>query len=227
LELTFHQRSFFFLRVWLGEFGGTIGRRVGTGGRGRIGERGGVGQDFVPVVEFVGEGKLLLHVGEGREHDLAEEGEGGGFAKGDTVLRDADEEFAEDVVDIGSGEEIAVEGGGDFGAEALGCEELQFLSGMKGAEGRMNRAAQHAATAAVGELKLAAWGDARAGILVRHGSLLGVDLFKAKYEIRKAKYETRNRKFEVRSSKYEIGTAFGEPKERSEMAIVRLRPGVR
>jgi hypothetical protein len=47
-------------------------------------------------------------VGEGREQDLAEEGKGGGFAKGDTVLRYGDEEFAEDVVDVGGGEEIAV-----------------------------------------------------------------------------------------------------------------------
>jgi hypothetical protein len=34
------------------------------------------------VVEFVVEQKLLLHVGEGSEHHLAEEREDGGFAKG-------------------------------------------------------------------------------------------------------------------------------------------------
>jgi hypothetical protein len=49
-------------------------------------------------------------VGEAREHDLAEDGEGGGFARRDTVLRDGDKKFAEDVVDVGGGEEIA--GGG-------------------------------------------------------------------------------------------------------------------
>jgi len=128
------------------------------------------------VVEFVSEGELLLHVGEAREHDLAEVGESGGFAKGDTVLRDGDEEFAEDVVNVGGGEEITVERGGNFGAQALGLEELQFLPGVKGAEGRMDRAAQHAAAAAVGKLELAARGDTRAGILVGHGSLLEVDL---------------------------------------------------
>jgi len=89
------------------------------------------------VVEIVAEGKLLLHVGEGREQDLAEEGEGGGFAKGDTVLRDGGKEFAEDVIDVGGGEEIAVEGGGNFVAQALGLEELQLLPGMEGTEERM------------------------------------------------------------------------------------------
>jgi hypothetical protein len=43
-------------------------------------------------------------------------------------------------------------------------------------EGRMGRAAQHAAAAAVGKWKLAARGDTRAVILVGHGSLLEVDL---------------------------------------------------
>ena len=74
------------------------------------------------------------------------------------------------------GEEIAMEGCGDFAAQALGLEELQLLPGMEGTEGRMGRAAQHTAAAAVGKLKLAARGDARAGILLGHGSLLEMDL---------------------------------------------------
>ena len=97
-------------------------------------------------------------------------------AEGDTVLRDGDKEFAEDVVDVGGGEKIAVQGSGNFVAQALGLEELKFLPGMEGTEGRMDRAAQHAAAAAVGKLKLAARGDTSAGILIRHGSLLEVDL---------------------------------------------------
>jgi hypothetical protein len=124
------------------------------------------------MVEFVGEGEFLLYVREAREHDLAEEGQGGGFAEGDAVLGGGDKEFAEDMVDVGGGEEIAVEGGGDFAAQALGLEELGFLAGVEGTEGRMGRAAQHAAPAAVGKVKLAARGDASAGIRVRHGSLL-------------------------------------------------------
>jgi hypothetical protein len=142
----------------------------------RAGEGCGIVEYFVPVVEFVAEGELLLHVGEGREQDLAEEGEGGGFAKGDTVLRGGHKKFAEDVVDVGGGEQITVEGGGNFGAQALGLLELKFLPGVEGTEERMDRAAQHAAAAAVGEAKLAARGDTSAGIRIRHGNLLKVDL---------------------------------------------------
>ena len=92
------------------------------------------------------------------------------------VLRDGDKEFAEDVVDVGGGEEIAVEGGGNFVAQALGLEALKFLPGMEGTKGSMDRAAQHAAAVAVGKLKLVACGDTSTGILIRHGSLLKVDL---------------------------------------------------
>ena len=74
----------------------------------------------MPLFEFVLEAELLLYEGDGGEQGLAEVGEAGGFAKRDAVLGDGDEEFAEDVVDVGGGEEIAVEGRGNFAAEALG-----------------------------------------------------------------------------------------------------------
>jgi hypothetical protein len=172
------QRSFFFIfnGVWLGEGGEVVGRGIGIGESGWSGEGWGVGQDFVPVLGLVGERILFFDVGEGREHDLAEAGESGGFANGDAVLGDGDEEFTEDVVDVSGGEEIAMEGSGDFAAEALGLELVKFLAGMEGAEGSVGRVAQHAAAAAVGELELAARGCASARILDRHGSLLGVDL---------------------------------------------------
>jgi hypothetical protein len=176
LESTVNRRSFFFMRVWRREFCGAFGRGVAIGEWWRAGEWGGVGQRFSPLVKFVLEAKLLLHEGDRGEHDLAEIGEVGGFAKGDTVLGDGGKEFAEDVVDVGGGEEIAVEGCGDFAAQALGLEELKLLPGMEGTEGRMGRAAQHAAAAAVGKMELAARGDTSAGILIRHGSLLKVDL---------------------------------------------------
>jgi hypothetical protein len=170
------RRLFFFLGVGLGELREVSGRRIGIGESGGTGEGCGVGEDFVPVVEFVAERELLLDVGEAREHDLAHIGEDGGFAKGDTVLRDGGKEFAEDVVDVGGGEEIAVQGDGNFVAQALGLEDLEFLAGVEGTEGRMERAAQHAAAAAVGKWKLAARGGTCAGILIGHGSLLKADL---------------------------------------------------
>ena len=170
------QRLFLFGGVWFRELWEVFERRVGIGDGGRTGERGGIVQHFFPVVEFVLERELLFYVGEGREHDLTEEGEGGGFAKGDTVLREGDKEFAEDVVDVSGGEEITMEGGGNFAAQALRLEELQFLPGMEGTEKRMGRAAQHAAAAAVGKMKLAARGDTSTGIRIRHIDLLEVDL---------------------------------------------------
>ena len=125
----------------MGEFGEGFVGGVGVGEGGRSGEWGGGVEDFVPVGEFVVEGELLFDVGEAREHDLAHVGEGESFADGDAVLGDGDEEFAEDVVDVGGGEEAAVEGRGDFVAEALGLDELKFLAGVEGAERGMSRVA--------------------------------------------------------------------------------------
>jgi hypothetical protein len=82
---------------------------------------------------------------------LAEVGEDSGFAKRDAVLRGCGKEFAEDVVDFGGGEEIAVEGGGNFLAQALGLEELRFLADVESAEMWMAVATRTAASAAIGE----------------------------------------------------------------------------
>jgi len=145
-------------------------------GEGRwAGEGGGVGDHFCPMFKFVLEGKLLLHEGDRGEQGFAEVGELGGFAEGDAILGHRDEEFAENVVDVGGGEEIAVKRSGNFATEALGLDALEFLAGMEGAEGWMGRATQHAAAAIVGKVELAARGDARGGIFIRHGSLLEVD----------------------------------------------------
>src|SRR5271167_4714217 len=119
-----YQRSFSFGGVWSDRFGGAFDGGVGVGERRRVGEGGGVGYHFCPMFIFVLEGELLLYEGDGGEQGFAEVGEVGGFAKGDTVLGDGDEEFAEDVIDVGGGEEIAVEGSGDFFAEALGLKAL-------------------------------------------------------------------------------------------------------
>jgi hypothetical protein len=151
-------------------------RGGGVGEGGRRGERGGSVEGFGPLLEFVGEGELLFDVGEGGEQDLAEVGECGGFAEGDAVLCGGDEEFAEDVVDVGGGEKIALEGCGDLGAQALGLEELELFAGVEDAEAGMGGGAEHAAGAAVGELEFAAWGDSGAGICVGHVILSEMDL---------------------------------------------------
>jgi hypothetical protein len=176
LETAVDQRLFFCGGAGFRRLGEEYGGRIQIGeGRG-IGEWGGVVEDLLPVVEFVGEREFFFYVGEAREHNLAEIGEDGGFARRDAVLGNGGEEFAEDVVDVGGGEEIAVERSGNFVAETLGLEELELLPGVEGTEDGMSRGAQHAAEAAVGEVKLALGGDADIRILVRHGSLLEMDL---------------------------------------------------
>jgi len=124
------------------------------------------------MVELVIERELFFHVGEGSEQDLAEVGEDGGVARRDAVLRDGDKEFAEDVVDIGGGEEITVERDGDLGTQALRLAGLQFFPGMERTQRRVVRVARHAAATAIGKLKLATGGDTSTGILIRHGNLL-------------------------------------------------------
>jgi hypothetical protein len=153
-----------------------------------VGEGSGVVERCIPLVHAVVEREFFFDVGEGREHGLADVGESGGFAERDAVLRGGDEKFAEDMVDIGGGEEIAVERCGNFGAETLGLEELELLVGVESAEERMKRVARHAAAAAVGELELAAGGDGGAGGCVGHGSLFEVDLW---CEMRESKCEIR------------------------------------
>jgi hypothetical protein len=160
-------------------------RGGGVGEGGRRGEGGGFVEGFGPLLEFVGEGEFFFDVREGGEQDLAEVGECGGFAEGDAVLGDGDEQFAEDVVDVGGGEEIALEGGGDLFAQALGFEELQFFAGVEDAEVGMGGGAEHAAGTAVGEVELAAWGDSGAGICVGHVILSEMEMrnWKLEYEI--------------------------------------------
>jgi len=54
------------------------------------------------------------------------------------------------VVDVGGGEEVAGERGGEFCADALGLESLTLFSGVEWAEAGMIAMAKHAALASVG-----------------------------------------------------------------------------
>ena len=54
-----------------------------------------------------GPANFVFHVGHGLEHELSDVGEGGGFARGDSALREGLKHFAEDVIDVESGIEIA------------------------------------------------------------------------------------------------------------------------
>ena len=106
------------------------------------------------MVKIVVELELLLDAGKGVKEELADISEEGSVADRKAVLRDSSEELAENEVNIGGGEKIAGERGGDFRAELIRFEELLLGAGVEGAKQRMI-AAEHATAAAVseGELK--------------------------------------------------------------------------
>jgi hypothetical protein len=90
---------------------------------------GGVVDHVFPGFVGIDEGGFFFGHGERVEHDLAEISEGGGGALGDAVLGQGGEDFAHDVVDVGGGEEVAGEGGGDFRAKAVRFQELNLFFG--------------------------------------------------------------------------------------------------
>jgi hypothetical protein len=147
-------------RMGLLGYGG-VGWDCGCGWVG-IGEVGGAVDHVFPGFAGIDESGFFLGHGERVEHDLAEIGEGGG-ALGDAVLGQGGEDFAHDVVDVGGGEEVAGEGGGDFCAKAMRFQELQFGVGVEQPQGRVIFMAKHAAAAAVGEGELAEVGVGGAG----------------------------------------------------------------
>src|SRR6266852_5114374 len=81
-----------------------------------IGERNGVLLHVFPGFVFVLEFVFILEITEGKEQKFADEGQVGGVARRDAVLRDGLEEFAEDEVDVRGGHESAREAGSEFGA---------------------------------------------------------------------------------------------------------------
>jgi hypothetical protein len=77
------------------------------------------------------------------------------------------------VVDVGGGEEVAGESGGEFGADAFGLDALALFARMERAKAGMIRVAQHAAAAAVGEREMAKIVVGSVGTLV-HVELLKI-----------------------------------------------------
>src|SRR5213082_3557981 len=171
------------LRAWRDEFG-------------RFGKGDGVALHGFPGFVLVLEAVFGLELVERLEQELGDEGEVGGDARRDAVLRDGFEQFAEDEVDVGGGHEAAGERGGELRAEAIGFEKLTLGAGVENAERGMIRLAQHAAEASVGERELAEGrfiegGAGTRGLWFRHERLL-------EKEVRK------NRKCEIRNTKLEI-----------------------
>ncbi len=114
-------------------------------------------RDVVTEHGVVGTGVLhgrvefTFYAGDGLEEELAEVAEGGGRLARDAFLGESGEDFAEDVVDVGDGVELARKGG-KLGSELVGFEKLLFFAGVKDAESGMAFLSGHAAGAAVRKL---------------------------------------------------------------------------
>jgi hypothetical protein len=126
---------------------------------------------LAPSVGATGIDDLVLHNGDGLEEKLAHEGESGGVAGWKAVLSDGGEEFSEDMIDVGDGEIFTGRRFGKEGADGLGFENLALGAGMEDAQIGVILAAQHAAFASVGELKLAEMRMIGGGAFFGHGSL--------------------------------------------------------
>jgi hypothetical protein len=126
------------------------------------------------MVAAVGVDDFVADQGDGLEKKLADVGEQGGVAGRDAVLGDGGEEFAEDVVDIGGGVEVAGERSGDAFAEAFGFEELALGAGVEDAQGWVILVAGHAALAAVGEREVAEMGIVGSGSFSSRLNLVSV-----------------------------------------------------
>ena len=92
---------------------------------------------------------FAFHGGDGLEEKLAEIAKGGGSLMRDALFGQGGEDFAEDVVYVRDGVELAGKGS-ELGGELIGLEKL--LAGVEDAERGMARFAEHGAGAAVGEL---------------------------------------------------------------------------
>lgn len=111
-------------------------------------------EHVLPLLKRIVKLEFFCDARDGVQEELAEIGEGGGFARRDAILGSGGKELAEDEINVSSGEEIAGDRAGDFRAELMGFAELLFGAGVEGAE-RVVFAAEHAAAAAVGERELA------------------------------------------------------------------------
>jgi hypothetical protein len=114
-------------------------------------------RDVVPKHGIVGAGMLhgcvefAFDAGDGLKKELAEIGKGVGGLVRDAFFGESGEDFAEDVVYVRDGVELAGKGS-ELCGELFGFEKLLLFTGVEDAEGGMVFFAKHAAGAAIGEL---------------------------------------------------------------------------
>jgi len=152
-------------------------RTVGND-RGRVGEGDGAIEHRFPRLEFIVKFVFVFDITEGVEQEVADVSENGGVAGRDAVLGEGGEEFAEDEVDVGGGQEVAGERSRKLGAESLGHEELLFLACVEKAKGWMVLIAEHATLAAIGERELAEMRIIGRRAFSGHGNLWRKDVTK-------------------------------------------------
>jgi hypothetical protein len=130
-------------------------RLLFTGGDGRrIRETPGLHIHFRPLLVVVVHVEFALHLVDRKKQEFADESQVGGVAGRYAVLSDGFVEFAKGEIDVRGGHEPASEGGGEFGAEAVGFDDLALGTSVENAERWMILLPQHAAGAAVGEREL-------------------------------------------------------------------------
>jgi hypothetical protein len=100
-------------------------------------------------------GSFVAFFVDGLEEELGDVGEGAGVAAMHASGDDVGEEFSENEIDANGMLEVVAEGE-EFGADFFGGFELEECAVMEEAELAGGLVAEHAAAAAVGELKVAA-----------------------------------------------------------------------
>ena len=144
--------------------------------------REGATERVLPSVVVAGGDNVTLDGGKGLEDELADVSENGGVARRNAVVGEEGEEFSQDVVEVVGGLELARDGD-EFGADAIGLEELLLLAGVEEAEGGMILPADHAAAAAIaaGEQAAGRVGCGRCergSFFTRRGYLIALSRFK-------------------------------------------------
>ncbi len=119
------------------------------GGNSFDGEGEGAANDLIPNGEAAGAGDFVFDAVEAVEKQLAEIGEDGGLAAGNTVRGEEGKEPAERVVDVGGGQKLAGDGG-EFSGDTFSVEDEALATGMVEAEGGVAVPAGVATLAAVG-----------------------------------------------------------------------------
>ena len=116
-------------------------------------EVGDGGADYFAVGVGVVGGAIdfALDLGHGLEKELAEVAKGVGGTRGDLLVGEGVEDFAEDVINVEGGDVFAGERG-EFSGQLFGFEKLLLFASVEGAKRIVAGGAEHAAAAAVGEL---------------------------------------------------------------------------